>query len=155
MVTKILTCCISVRVPDGPIVTIIHRYEFIYSLSFCTKASHFASRHLTSGDLEGHKRSFSLNFYKQYAFSHLVFELVTSGRPKSKIMVMSMRREFRAHLTQFRSCEVKNIIFLNTDVTSSFPMLKTSSKKNKNTFSQVSSIQNHHISVQKLAKNIM
>ena len=39
MVTKILTSYISVRVPDGPIVTITHRYEFIYSLSLCTKAS--------------------------------------------------------------------------------------------------------------------
>ena len=29
MVTKILTHYISVRVPDGPLVTIIHRYEFI------------------------------------------------------------------------------------------------------------------------------
>ena len=58
MVTKILTGYISVRVPDGPIVAIIHRYELIYSLSFCTKASHFAPRHQTSGDLEGHKRSY-------------------------------------------------------------------------------------------------
>ena len=95
MVTKILTRYISVRVQDGPIVTIIHRYEFIYySLSFCTKASHFAPRHLTSGDLEGHKRSYEFlhEFLQKYAFSQLVFELVTSG--ESKIMVISMRREF-------------------------------------------------------------
>ena len=52
---------------------------------------------------------------------------MTSG--KKKIMGMSMREY--AHLTHFRSCDVKNIIFLNTDVTSSFLMLKTSCK-NKN-----------------------
>ena len=36
MVTKIFTCNISVTVPDRPIVTIIHREEFIYSHSFRT-----------------------------------------------------------------------------------------------------------------------
>ena len=67
-----------------PIVTI-----FIGMNSYI--AFHFAPRHLISDDLEGHKRSYSLNL-KQYAFSQLVFELVTSG--KSKIMAVSMRRDF-------------------------------------------------------------
>ena len=47
---------------------------------------------------------------------------------------MSMRREwcdFRAHLTHFRSCDVKNVIFLKTAVTPLFLTFKTSSK-NKN-----------------------
>ena len=67
-------------------------------------------------------------------------------------MTMSMRREFPRSP---ESLPVKNIIFLNTDVTSSFLMLKTSSK-NKNTFSRVSSIQNqHNYFFAELAKNIM
>ena len=36
MVTKMLHVYISVTVPDRPIVTIIHRYELIYRLSFRT-----------------------------------------------------------------------------------------------------------------------
>ena len=59
MVTKILTRYISVRVPDGPIVTNIHR----------SKAFHFAPGHLTSGDLEDHKRSYSLNLQTIRIFS--------------------------------------------------------------------------------------
>ena len=50
MVTKIFTCNISVTVPDRPIVTIIHRAEFI----------HFTP--LTCGDLVDHKRSRNVNF---------------------------------------------------------------------------------------------
>ena len=43
-------------------------------------------------------------------------------------MAISMRREFPCSLTHLRSHDVKIVIFLNTDVTSSFLMLKTSSK---------------------------
>ena len=46
-----------------PIVAIIHRYEFIII------AFHFTPRHLTSGDLEGHKRSYSLNLQTIHIFS--------------------------------------------------------------------------------------
>ena len=56
MVTKILTRYISVRVPDGPIVTIRLLMDMNSYIAF-----HFAPRHLTSGDLEGHKRSYGLN----------------------------------------------------------------------------------------------
>ena len=46
-----------------PIVAIIHRNMNSYI------AFHFAPRHLTSGDLEGHKRSYSLNLQTIHIFS--------------------------------------------------------------------------------------
>ena len=68
MVTKILTCYISVTVSDRPIVTIIHREEDKNSYI----AFHFAPRPVTcGGDREGHKATF-INFTKN-AFSQSVF----------------------------------------------------------------------------------
>ena len=52
MVIKILTCSISVTVPDRPIVKLfLDRNSYI--------AFHFAPRPVTCGDPEGHKRPHS------------------------------------------------------------------------------------------------
>ena len=72
-------------------------------------------------------------------------------------MAMSMRRECPRSPDSLPVRDVKNIIFLNTDVTSSFLMLETSSK-NKNDpihFLGSAKYKINIISVQKLARNIV
>ena len=49
-------------------------YSYIFSQIGIHITFHFAPKHLTSGDLEGQKRSYSLNLQKTPAFSQLVFD---------------------------------------------------------------------------------
>ena len=72
MITKILTCYISVTVPDRHIVTIIHRQELTYRLSFRTMTC----------DLRWPWRSQMVTFmnFKKNAFSQSVFELEASSK---------------------------------------------------------------------------